>query len=337
MQSGRNSGLTASALDEEPMVFSPVNALEQDTGVPQNGEEVLAADSQDANENSPDSQDSRASSNNLSQHPVPTTSRNVNKKTGKPRIGKGKMVMVKRKDLYHLLSEAQRAFLPPSGPTVSGEYPCIGKVVGGSSSGGWIIEFDDLPESPDKKVTVKRSKVSLLEQGEYEVPLPQEQDCDNENYNEDNNDSDDNHDGDQNAMKKRKKLPPQKDSVRSFCLLDDSTLKNATEFVYQWGRDGCNSQVIKWKIYGETEYITESPLQIPNPPPQMISDNVDFRVSPIYNFFEHVFPDIPGHGKIMDAYLADPRATHHCTYLQIGHTTWHSWQPCHKYMSRFPC
>jgi hypothetical protein len=45
MQSGRNCGLTASLLEEEPMVFSPVNALEN-TGVPQSDEELLAADSQ---------------------------------------------------------------------------------------------------------------------------------------------------------------------------------------------------------------------------------------------------------------------------------------------------
>jgi hypothetical protein len=311
--------------DEEPMVFSPVNASE-DTGVPQSDVEVLAAADRDVNTNSPDSQDSQvsqASSNNSSHHPVPTTSRKATKKTGKPRIGKGKMVRVKRKELYHLLSETQRASLPPLGPTVSGDYPCIGKVVGGSSNGGWVIEFDDLPESPDKQVTVKRNRVALLEQGEYEVPLLQKDD-DNYEYKDCDDDNADHDDecghNDQNAKKKRKKLSPHEDSIRRFCLLDDSKIKSATKFVYQWGREGCNNQVVEWKIYGETEYITQLPLQIPNTAPTMISDNIDFRASPITNFFEHVFPDVTGHGKTLDAYLANPRATHHSTYLKLGHT-----------------
>jgi hypothetical protein len=301
------------------MGFSPVNALE-DTAVPQSDVELQAADDRDVNtRNSPDSQESQVSSNS-SHHPAATTSRKkATKKTGKCRIRKGKMVRVKRKDLYHLLSETQRAFLPPSGPTVSGDYPCIGKVIGGSSNGGWIIEFDDLPESPDKQVTVKRNKVSLLEQGEYEVALPPP---DDENYNNNNDDDDGNDDdchNDQNAKKKRKKLPSHKDSIISFCSLHDNIVKNATEFVYNWGREGCSNQVVKWKIHGETEYITQSPLQILNPS-LMISDKVDFTVSPITNFFEHVLPDVTGHGKTMDAYLADPRASHHSTYLQLGHT-----------------
>jgi hypothetical protein len=59
-------------------------------------------------------------------------------------------------------------------------------------------------------VTVKRNKVSLLEQGEYEVALPPP---DDENYDDDNDDRNNNncHD-DQNAKKKRKKLPTPKES-----------------------------------------------------------------------------------------------------------------------------
>ena len=57
MQSGRNSGLTASLFDEEAMGFSPVNGLE-DTAVPQSDVELQAADDREVNTNLPDSQDS---------------------------------------------------------------------------------------------------------------------------------------------------------------------------------------------------------------------------------------------------------------------------------------
>jgi hypothetical protein len=30
-------------------------------------------------------------------------------------------------------------------------------------------------------------------------------------------------------------------------------------------------------------------------------------------------PDVMGHGKTMDAYLADPQTSHHSMYLQLGH------------------
>jgi hypothetical protein len=195
---------------------------------------------------------------------MPTTSRKASKKNGKPRIGKGKMVRVKRKDLYHLLTESQRAYLPSTGPVISGDYPCVGKVVGGSSNNGWIIAFDDMPES-EKRVTVNRKKVALLEKGEYDVPISPRDDDDDDDDDEDDN-CDDNCDGNgENSLpntkkkrkRKKKKLSPEKQSVKSFCLLDDKTLKDATAFDYHWGRDGCNNQKAVWKIHGETEYITD--------------------------------------------------------------------------------
>jgi hypothetical protein len=307
-----NSDLTASLPAEEPTFFSPVNASGERTFVDAN---VYVL-----NNNSPESQGSQVSSN-ASHRPVPISSRKASKKNnkGKPRIVKGKFVRVKRKDLYHLLTETQRAVLPRMGPTISGDYPCIGKVVGGSSNGGWIIAFDDLPEA-EKKVTVNRNKVALLEEGEYEVQHPpQLQDMVDDDGDDEEEDLTDNDDERNKRKRKKKKLSPDKESIKNFCALDDNSVKKITAFEYKWGRQGCSNQVIKWKVHGKTEYITQSPLQIPTQGPAMISNHVDFSLPPITNFFKHVFPDLTGHGKIMDTYLLNPRASHHSTYLQLGH------------------
>jgi hypothetical protein len=320
------------------MVASPMNV----SGVPTDTQRDVERPEDDANDNSLEESQGTNASRNFTYNPPPTTCRKAGKKTGKARIGKGKMVRVKRKDLYHLLTESQCAYLPHTRPGISGDYPCMGRVVGGTTNSGWIIAFDDMPQS-NKEVTVNRNKISLLEEGDYEVPIPPPLDdndyddndddddandddhYDDDNHKNDKND-DDNHKNDENdptnakkkGKRKMKRLSPDTQSVKKFCMRKDETVSNATAFDYHWGRDGCSNQKVSWKIHGETEYITESPLQIPDP--TSIAKDVDFKAPLIDNFFQHMFLDVTGHGKIMDAYLQDARASHHSTYLQLGHT-----------------
>jgi MORN repeat len=201
LQSNRRSALTSSLLAEAPMVASPMNV----SGVPTDTQRDVERPEDDANDNSLEESQGTNASRNFTYNPPPTTCRKAGKKTGKARIGKGKMVRVKRKDLYHLLTESQRAYLPHTRPGMSGDYPCVGRVVRGTTNSGWIIAFDDMPQS-NKEVTVNRNKISLLEEGEYEVPISPpllddndyDDNDDDDDANDDDHYDDDNHKNDKN-------------------------------------------------------------------------------------------------------------------------------------------
>jgi hypothetical protein len=47
--------------------------------------------------------------------------------------------------------------------------------------------------------------------------------------------------------------------------------------------------------------------------PKAISSCFNFENSIQENFFEHIFPSVEGHAKIIDKFLADPRAPFHET------------------------
>jgi hypothetical protein len=71
---------------------------------------------------------------------------------------------------------------------------------------------------------------------------------------------------------------------------------------------------VKWKILADSKHIRNcakykkiKEKSYPN------VDHVDFTKTLSENFFAHVWPDITGSGKILDEYLADPRAAYYVT------------------------
>ena len=86
---------------------------------------------------------------------------------------------------------------------------------------------------------------------------------------------------------------------------------NATSFKHCHG-SGKQVGSITWEILRDTEYLYDN-------------DKIDFDDDSAYimkelnwdnlneTFFEHIFPSIEGHAKILDEYLSDGRAKFHKT------------------------
>ena len=72
-------------------------------------------------------------------------------------------------------------------------------------------------------------------------------------------------------------------------------------------------EFLDWEILGPTEY--ENICEDWEPPTQsrVVKPGFNFEKAFDYNFFKHVFPTVVGHGKIIDKFLADSRATYHAT------------------------
>lgn len=127
-----------------------------------------------------------------------------------------------------------------------------------------------------------------------------------------------NDDDDEPPTKKPKKLSPAQKHLDEFVTLSDLEVCKTTKLEIPWGRDGCMNQKVVWKVHSEMEYITKTPWEVSESPGPDLS-HVDFSKPIIDNFFEHLFPDITGHEKIIDEILSDPRAPYHRTYLELGH------------------
>lgn len=265
---------------DEPSFVSPVaRAARKDDGVGDYG------------------QPASGGSNTSSRTPA-TTSRKKKKRAGGGRMAIKKRCKVTRQMLFHALTtDTQRECVPKEAGNRTHFY---GTVKAGNSSMGWRIDFDILPEDEKRALIVGRN-VKVVQDNEEEKPW----------------DADEFED-DEPSEKRPKKMTPEQKALDDFLNLSDEDVCKLETIEIPWGRDGCANQKIVWKVHGETDHITESPWQVPDSPGPDLS-HVDFDAPIIDNFFEHVFPDVKGHAKIIDKFLSDPRAKHHKTHNQLGH------------------
>ena len=72
----------------------------------------------------------------------------------------------------------------------------------------------------------------------------------------------------------------------------------------------CNSEGggIKWKISGDKEVINIGDLELLEP-----KIEIDLKESFSFNLFEHIFPCIKGHVKLINAYLSDQQTIYYNT------------------------
>ena len=100
---------------------------------------------------------------------------------------------------------------------------------------------------------------------------------------------------------------PKKDvgkaSSDAFSALDKDVIANAKLFDYKYGSG--DAEHIEWQILGDDEYITEDVLDIPDE--VEYEKDIEWTPDMEFNevFFEHFFPSIEGHGKLINEWLAD--------------------------------
>lgn len=97
-----------------------------------------------------------------------------------------------------------------------------------------------------------------------------------------------------------------------FLKQSDDQIRATTSYDLYYGDSP--EQKVTWKILPDTEHITDDPLQMPEE--AEFFPEMDWDLSFEENFFQRFFPDITGHGKILDEYLSDSRASYHDTAVQ---------------------
>ena len=91
--------------------------------------------------------------------------------------------------------------------------------------------------------------------------------------------------------------------------MDKAEIANATTFEMFWGKR--DQEKFTWEILAEGDHITEDPLDIPEEAQFKIDMDISRPLDEL--FFEYFFPDVTGHGKIIDEYLSSPQAKYHDT------------------------
>jgi hypothetical protein len=67
-------------------------------------------------------------------------------------------------------------------------------------------------------------------------------------------------------------------------------------------------ELIDWEILGDQECHYDTVFRPPNSS-NIISSSFNFECSIQENFFEHVFPSVVGHAKIMDNFFGRSKST----------------------------
>jgi hypothetical protein len=210
-------------------------------------------------------------------------------------IGLGKRVKVTHGDIFHVLSPNQQQFIPHN---IGNSHPLFGKVIGGggnkSAKKGWYIELDILPCDDNKVINV----LSVLAPGEDEDVdhhLTQAEKLQQLTVKEE---------------EKKNKQSPMAKCLANFDKLSKEVHAEAKIFTMTY----CSKEdeFIDWEILGDQEYYYDALFRPPNSA-NGISSSINFECSIQENFFEHVFPSVVGHAKIIDIFLVDPRTLYHET------------------------
>jgi hypothetical protein len=217
---------------------------------------------------------------------------------------RGVRVKVTRANLFHILplsNEEQRKCCEGFG---NNRY-LYGKIVSGSGKQGYKINFDDFPVG-NNEVTLFRKHLKVVmpneEEVEYDHP-PQP--------------------GTPTVIAS----PPAantrntKRCTDSFATLDNDVLKSIRQYVHQWGTNP--DEVITWEILADNEHVTECPLKVPNGLDIKKTININEEEDNLNEiFFEHFFPSLVGHAKIIDKFHSDTKSPYHLT-VRNDNVTFH--------------
>jgi hypothetical protein len=223
--------------------------------------------------------------------PPPTTGRA--KKVARVKIKVRKRVKIPRFQLYHILqSDEQRAVIPKDIPN---KYLFFGTVVSrGKNKNSWNVKWDALPASDNVVQNITRTKLIVVEDGEEEKPIDDDDKLDEVELNSDKED--------ESPEKSAKKQHEE-----AFCKMDRENLKDAESYTMKWGSK--ESDVVVWKILKDVEYVSldDDPIILPDSVEfhkDMWNGNEDELKDPTDFFFNYIFPDITGkHHLLADCYL----------------------------------
>jgi len=229
---------------------------------------------------------------------VQTTSRSKKKKQKRDAVDKLKMkrgmrVKVRRDALLHILQgegeDEQKKVLHREN-----NYRWFyGKVISGDVKNGYKIRFDEFPHHHQDVNPVRRTIIHLVADGEEEPTHAHSSTVVDDDADED---------ADDDLLideEENKKLDPE---TAAFVSHGKEHVANAKSFSY----DG-----VEWTILGDDEVVDDMALDAP-PKAQYKKDipwnekaeNMDYNEV----FFEHFFPSIKGHAKLIDKYHSSPKS-----------------------------
>ena len=206
------------------------------------------------------------------------------------RCQKGARVKVTRGNLYHVLvDDDQKKAIEKEGQSVN----LHGTILSGTKATGYNIRFDDLPDGKKDVIVRRRAIIVVLQPGEEEKAHDHEQQAEEED-----------------EVREDRRTASEKFSSIEFSKLDPVVQAGAKEFVMNFSE----ITQIQWEILADNEHVTECPLEIPETVEYKKDIYFDDETTN-YNdiFFEYFFPDMTGHGKIMDEYHADPKSPYFAT------------------------
>jgi hypothetical protein len=234
--------------------------------------------------------------------PGTTTARHSKKSMSSTKIKLNCRVYTQRKEIWHILADddqrlALRGFRD--------DYKLYGTVASGGSNKGYVVLFDIFPAN-HKAVHLIRRRLTVVQNGE----------------NEDQNDGSEHHNLSEVQLEeeliladknnKRKKGSFYADSIKDFVCLDRETLRETRLFEMKYGE--MDDDAVNWKILRDTEHITKDEDPLTYPDELDIQHDIDFDDEHLETIlFRDFFPSILGHAKLMDEYLADPRAKYFAT------------------------
>ena len=227
-----------------------------------------------------------------------TTARNKSPKEKKKKalkIKRGCRVKVTRNNLYHILNETQQIGLEKFGNSRNFH----GNIISGNGKQGYKIKFDDLT-SDDQIVYVKRRNIiTVVDENEEEKEYDHENNPLEEEEKEESNNN------------------PQIQSANEFCERDDDDIKNENTFEMKYKDFNTKDEkVLEWKILKDNEYINwgelQFDIQLAEWKKEIAIDADEKNLIDI--FFEHFFPCIKGHAKLLDKFHSNRNSPYYHTY-----------------------
>jgi hypothetical protein len=159
---------------------------------------------------------------------------------------------------------------------------------GASGNRGWDAQFDMFSLKNNTVKCITRQNLVMLEEG-YDEP-----ECDRP--------------VDivalDSSFKSRAQVENCKTPKEEFLLMDTDDLTSVRAFKLQWGKE--KSDMIDRNILEDSEDVD---LGMPAVEDHTATDNIEFDGDTTLSqtFFDHIFPSIVGHSKLMDEYFSDPK------------------------------
>jgi hypothetical protein len=250
--------------------------------------------------------------NVLPSAPGETTARKK-RKAPVPKIKVGANVLVRQDHLFTVSTEEQGVWVT----NYPKNHEFLGVIKKGKSGIGYAVAMDIFPIDK-KEVFIVSQYLKLAPPGFLEKTY----DPPDESLFEINGSDDD---GDElpgqeipdaavttHNIGHRKRTDYQKMGEENFLTLGKKALQTVDSYDYFYGKD----KVIQWQILQDGVNVpkSEDPMKVPTT--LHYKKQINFQSDRLdIIFFDHFWPSVKGHGKLMDEYHSDPRSSNHATYV----------------------